>query len=799
MLLLLLSLQAFAAPDHVAATWSIGSELGALAVSADGRWIATIETSSDELRVLDTLTWSADTLDAAPCDGLAGLTGVEVAGAQRFYVGCSDGTVRWAEVSDDGIDVSTDEISVGSEAIIGLVAGDETIFALEDGEDSRQLHVITVSDGTVDDGGYYPVEVVQEGYYDLLWTGVDVIVLHGGDNVSLVVGSSGTLSAPERAWSGADCLQGAIGSGPSALFACSDAGVLRYVTTLSSGWAAALTTSDGLDTPNAIAIDESDSDDPYVIVGDDGEAVVYAYDSSTGYPDDSALETIDLDGASLSRLVSTGGYAVASTPGGELWVLTDRPWVEITAQSEDSAISGDTVTIDFTSDTDGDWTLYLGDDSGTELDSGSVSAGETATASFEVSSDVADFIEGNNLLTIYLDPGAGQDGHAGTTLSVDNPPSRVKLSDDDVGYGDEQIVLSWSGVDDEDLGSYRIYISTTEFSSSDYATGGPTFDGQDDLTAIDGWDSAVGAFVISDKAPGEDVSVNLNPLTNGTTYYLGVRAVDTGDQEGKMSRVVSAKPQKTYTLVERTGDDGGMCGTTGRVSALGALVAGLFVLGRRRRVGLVAGVLGGVMVLGASPARAADHDEKPAGNVQLRFGPMWYASSNKIYDQFTKPHDVLWLEFGPSWRGLVEMNLGVGYYNKSGYLLAEDGTQATAQPDQLTSIPFTAALTGRLDLLDEQWVVPTVSFGGDYWLWRERSTSGDTTSSVTGAKGGYHYAFGLQLLLDEFDTKQASLIEARAGIHDTYVVAEYRNQTINGDGGISFTATSVTVGLKLNY
>jgi len=798
MWLLLYSLPGLAAPDHVAATYALGSQLGALAVSADGRWIATIEGASDELRVLDTLTWSASTLDAAPCSGLAGLASVEIAGAQRFYVGCDDGTLRWAEVSEDGIDVATDAIPVGSDAIIGLVASDDTIWALEDGEDYRQLHVLDAASDSVDDGEDYPVEVVQEGYEDLLWTGVDVIVVHGGDNVSLVVGSSGALSAPERAYSGAECTRGAVGTGPSALFACGEAGVLRYVTT-SSAWAAALTTADGLSSPNAIAIDESNGDDPYVIVGDDGEVLVYAYDSTTGYPDDSALETIDLDGASLSRLVSTDGYAVASTPGGELWVLTDRPWLEITALSEDSAIDGDTVTLSFTSDTAGDWTLYLGDDGGTALDSGTIGAGETASASVEVSADVADFVEGANLLTVYLEPSSGLGGHAGAYLTVDNPPSRVSLSQDDVGYGDSEIALSWTGVDDADLSAYRIFLSTTEFAASDYETGGPIFDGPDDLTQIEGWDSDARAFIVGDKAPGEDVSVSLYPLTNGTTYYLGVRAVDSGGQEGKMSKVVSVTPQKTYTLVERTGDDGGMCGTTGRVSALGALAAGIFALGRRRRAGMVAAALGGLVMVGSAPARAAEPTEKPSGNVQLRFGPMWYDSSNKIYDQFTKPHDILWLEGGPSWRGLVEMNLGVGFYNKSGYLLGEDGTLATAQPDRLTALPFTAGLTGRLDLLNEQWIVPTVSIGGDYWLWRERSTSGDTTSSTTGAKGGWHYALGAQLLLDELDRKQASLIEARGGIHDTYVTAEYRVQTVDGDGGISFSATSMTVGLKLNY
>ena len=55
---------ALASPDRLTATFELGSKLTALAPSADGRWVGAVEGGSDELRVLDTLTWDASAFDS---------------------------------------------------------------------------------------------------------------------------------------------------------------------------------------------------------------------------------------------------------------------------------------------------------------------------------------------------------------------------------------------------------------------------------------------------------------------------------------------------------------------------------------------------------------------------------------------------------------------------------------------------------------------------------------------------------------------------------------------------------------
>lgn len=799
---ILLLPEALAAPDRVAETFALGTNVGAIAVSGDGRWVAAVEHGSQQLRVLDTWSWDASRWDSAPCDDLSGVAGVSLAdGTERFYVGCSGGLVSYVDVSTGDVELADEPIEVGEGQILGLVSGDGQVWALEESGSGLVLHHLDPETGLVDGTGAFPVGLTQTGYEKLLWTGVDVVLLHGGDSVSQVDGDAGGLYVPDTLVSGLDCVEGAVGTGPSVLAACGSLGVFRYITTTYE-WALALDDGDGLADATAIAVDEHDEGDPYVIVGDDGAALVYAYDAATGYPDDDVLAEIDLGGSTLESLVSTEGYAVASTDGGELWVLTGRPWVEITAISAETAVNGDTISLDFSADRGGAWELVLGEDDETSLASGSIAAGETASASFEVSAQVADFQEGANLLRLRLTDEDDQVGQDGVILTVDNPPSRVSLDEESVTYGENTVLVSWEGVDDEDLAAYRLYLAVSEFSASEWGTGGPSFDGEDDLTGLEGWDAETGSLLVADAAPGEQISVTLYPLTNGTTYWLAVRAIDEGGQEGAMSKVVSVTPQETYSLAERTGDEGGFCGTSGASSGLAALTAGLFALlrARARRSGQLGAALAlGLVGLSGAAQAAETAEPKPASNLQLRFGPMWFDDENKIYDQFEAPHNILWLEGGPSLWGIAELNLGIGFYNKAGYLLGEDGSLAEAQADRLTALPVTLSGTLRLDVLKEQPIVPIATIGGDYWLWRERWDQGDDKDQVAGGKAGWHYGLGAQLLLDVFDRKQASLLDARAGIRDSYLVGEYRVQTIGDGEGIDLSASSVTLGLKVNY
>ena len=52
---------------------------------------------------------------------------------------------------------------------------------------------------------------------------------------------------------------------------------------------------------------------------------------------------------------------------------------------------------------------------------------------------------------------------------------------------------------------------------------------------------------------------------------------------------------------------------------------------------------------------------------------------------------------------------------------------------------------------------------------------------------------------DVFEQRQASALEARTGIRDSYLAGEYRVQTVTDGQGVDFSASTISVGLKFHY
>ena len=167
------------------------------------------------------------------------------------------------------------------------------------------------------------------------------------------------------------------------------------------------------------------------------------------------------------------------------------------------------------------------------------------------------FVEGGNALRLVVEDDDGDRGHDESTLTVDNPPGAVALGRGGVSFGDEKLFVSFPALGDADVTEYTVFVSASSFSRAAWASCpdgtspcGPAFDGDDAVDAP--------FTVLAD--PGTDVELTVEPLTNGQTYYIAVRATDAGGQEGAMSRVRSGTPQKTYGIAGLSGDEGGWCG-----------------------------------------------------------------------------------------------------------------------------------------------------------------------------------------------------------------------------------------------
>ena len=181
----------------------------------------------------------------------------------------------------------------------------------------------------------------------------------------------------------------------------------------------------------------------------------------------------------------------------------------------------------------------------------------------------------------------------------------------------------------------------------------------------------------------------------------------------------------------------------------------------------------------------------------VRYGPITMQSEvlNAVFTGSN--HQVLYAETGGALYNILGISVGAGLIRENGFLLGADGTAST-QEDRLSVIPLQASGIFRLDVFNDQILVPFATGGIDYWVWQEKWTNGTVEEQVSGGKLGYHYSFGGQILLDRFDEASASLLEVKRGVEDTYLSIEYRVQEFEGEG-LSFNSDSVTFGIRFQY
>jgi hypothetical protein len=810
-------------PDRVAWSSAEGTAIEDLSASDDGRWVAFTETGSDEVRFLDAHSWEVVGA-TAPCGG-GSLGGVALAGSEGSYeafAGCSDGSLVRITLDDWGVvevgsgggagngsgdtgdgggggDGWDSAVSLdGAGAVLAVETDGTTVYAVADQADGNpRAHKVDIASASETSNDSWPSLFGQSGCSDT-WLGASYLFLsHGSQKVSKLQLSTGSISISNENIS-ADMTDMDAVDDNAAFLANTEGGVIKYLPNGGTDTFQIMLDQYNSDLVSAQAVG-IDGDEGYIAVYDDspGEVAVFAFTNN-------AVGTTELErfeAASITELVSLGGYLVGGGTSGELQVITDRPWVEIaTVDPSSGVISGQEVGVSFTSDSDGSYQLYYSPSDGGSaelLDEGDCSAGEETTARFTVGSG---FEEGDNVLFVMV-TARGVTGFDRTSMNVDNPPSAVSLSSDSetgVGFGDSQITVRFEGIDDEDLASYAIYVTVSEFDADDWpegSFGGPAFDGEDDLSF---------PVEVSGASPGQDITKTISPVTNEVTYYVAVRAVDAGGQESAMSNVVSVTPQPTIGAAELAGETGGYCGTRSAWGFAALSLAGLLALGRRRGVGVAALLL----ALAVPQAQAGvDEDEHPRanGDVELRYGP-YFPSVESVTDVYgDSGHGVLWLEGGVKITRFAELDVGMGFYQELATKVSvADTDYHSSEHTMITAWPFTAALTGRLDIFHEQLLVPTARIGMDYWLWKENwyvnpDVGGD--SSIAGGELGWHWGVGGNLLLDRFDPRRASWLATSMGIDDTYLVVDWRTQTLGqwGEDGTSlFDGSMITVGLKLD-
>jgi hypothetical protein len=825
--LLVASLAAKAGDLRNAHTYDAGTVVEDVAAAPDGSTIAFIETGSDTLWVVRTDTWKAH--PAQPCDGIVGLG----AYTNGYAVGCDDGSVALVDTSTrkPGPEPAIVPEAAGT-PILGVTADETNVYVIAENKTSGANPVvlaISIEDRAPAKGAW-PATLGHPGYLDAETTDQYVIVSHGADNVSKVDVTTANAATEANGVGYTDC-KDVDTDGLTVLLAC-QIGILDFNPSTNDLLLVLGSDKDWFHV-ESLWIDELE-EKLWFFDSQDG-LFVYPYDATSGVVSDDLIDFVP-DPHGSSEMSGVPGYAFLGTDGGDVHVYTELPWVAVEEITE-PALNGQDVPLTFTSDIAGDYEIMFGE---TLLAKGSVLANDPVTVPIAIDDS---FVEGENVIIVNVIDETGDQGHGGVTIDVNNPPSQVVLQEGDLGWGDSKLILTFAGIDDEDLAVYAVYISETEFQPGPGVPPGAT------------------VLPPEPAAPGENMEVVIDDLTNEQTYYVAVRAIDATGLEGPMSVVLSGTPHETFTAGELAGEEGGFsCASVRSRAPIAALI--LLGVAAIRRRGSVAALA--LLALGGS-ARAQDdstddtstettetsttettgtttptpppptpppptppapvtaagtpvvvepgtvtvvkaepEESKFRAGIEVRIGPLWFDGNNPINDVYGNTgNTMLMFEGGPTFMDILQLDFGVGRYRRRGNLVAEDGSQSNDE-SVITTFPLTLGGRLRLDFFEEQWVVPMVAAGADYWLWSEKagydSDLNTWDAKQSGGHYGYHYAAGLQILLDTFEPKRASLLEARSGIHDSYIVVEWRHREVGeNEDGLKFTGGEVTAGLRVGF
>ena len=342
----------------------------------------------------------------------------------------------------------------------------------------------------------------------------------------------------------------------------------------------------------------------------DGETYLYTASSSSVQICDSdrvLLSAFSLDGpvAGLAASSATDGAIYASVPSmNQVELITAAPF--LTLHSVDPTYlpeASDTMEVVFSASMGAaesdvcDYRFAIG---GTIHGGGSTIEGAEgqATDGVEVTATLTggDLQAGANRMWIYCEDADGDSGRVSFAYEYSGLAAPLNF---ELNPEDQEVVVTWThdGITD----TYVLYLSDASFTDADapvFCNGdasicspylvdviNPVGDDDDSADAGDDDDSGDSSDSVSE---GDEVSVTVDGLTNGTTYYFALAALDEHDSEGPRTDVLSATPSVLGGAAALAGDTGG-CSCNSSVPADGGLpvllLVGLLVSRRRRLSG----------------------------------------------------------------------------------------------------------------------------------------------------------------------------------------------------------------------
>lgn len=811
------------APDKVAATYELSDrQIKRLTVSADRRLVAAASADGD-LVLLDSDAWTTHVV--VPCTSRAVAFGeTSTDGVTPVYVGCMDGSVRGWRYDGETLEPDTDEDeaptwSLDDDPIVGLwMGGDDRLYALvEPGESPLVLHSFDPNSSAA---ASTPIVFQRSDFREAAIGGTvsgaagTLYVAHGSSDFTRVELPSGvptpTLGFVNTVTEVQDVTiaLGAGGVTAGVYVADADRGVFQWTGQVG-----------GVGAVDVLPVDADLTNVRAMTVTSDAsgalDGIVYQraarIETVATWGTEPTVTVTGVDFEALDMVNGPAGYVFVGTEDGELVVLSDRPWLEEIAASPSAGETGTTYTLSFRTDVAGSYKVYVGGDrtgNGDEVGSGEVDAAGAVSVNLTVSEA---YEEGANDLYVVFTDARGRVGHARARFAVDDAPERISLADGDVTFANRALRIGFDALTDGDLSEYLVYVSTTPFLPRDFRDGGGP-EGE-----VDG--GLISPVSLEARDDVDRVTGRLAPLRNGVTYFVAVRAVDASGTEGPMSNVVEGVPRVVVRPGERVGETGGSGCATGTGSGLGALVGAAALLLRRRNLAIAALFASVGLAVPAADAQESAPNERKEGLARFNrdITPAWGSfefrhdfqqlQQEPLRDSYAPWVSVFRLETGPQFFRVLELDFGLGFMTRKGFLTDDEGNRS-GDSVRMQWLPLSLGATARAHIIDEQPVVPYVGAGIDWVFYREdlgtvndfKVFTANKASRLVGSKRGWHWSVGGNILLDLFDRDRAGRLEAVSGINDTWLTIEYRRQKIGADdSGFDFSGWALSVGLKMDF
>ncbi len=561
-------------PDTERAFVDLGASPLALEVSDDDRLVAAVA-EDGTLSVLDTADLNGAPATVSTCSGPVSLDFDRIDGEARFYVTCAGGTATEVPVDTTEIpaaigETATLEIGTGTISAATVSAADHRLFAVEDATDSYLVHVVDLTDGTLDGLTGFPMTTLfAASAMTATPAGTYVVIAHEEGRVTKLFHSGlGVYSITTFDLLGLGSFNDAEAVDEGYVYLLESSGQLvQYWLTGDVNY---MPMASGLSTPREFDIVPVDETHVFAVVDDSGMLSVFPY---TGGDPEAEIALSAVGGGGLAGASADEGRIYVGAENG-LVVVGSGPWVEITSVDPVEASEGDTITLTFTVDEDCSYDLYLEgdiDESGTHLSQydGSAAAGDSVALAI----DSVDLGEGDNRLFVFATAG-GYTGRDSDTVYLDTPPDAV--AGFELGFGDGKLYVRWIASDESDIDHYLIYFADTTF---DETTGAPDF-------SVEGLGTVIRSPVEAEHGEaGDTLTYTLDSLTNGVEYCVALQSVDAGGLEGPWTETLCETPEPTGGA----GDDLGYCGTCtaleprSRGPATVAILAALTTVLWRRR------------------------------------------------------------------------------------------------------------------------------------------------------------------------------------------------------------------------